>query len=305
MTGIFKKKPISSRKSEVLTGYLFIAPIIILMAIWFYYPLLRSLVNSFYNINFLNPDKAKFVGFDNYIKLLKDSEFLSSMKISFILTFVSVPVQSFLALVIAVCLNRIGRGKTLYRTMYYLPYITSTIAVTTVFMYLFMEKEGLVTRFMTLFGMRDISWFADIKLALPFLIILCIWTYIGFYVVIYLTGLQSIPNELYESSVVDGASPIKQFLYITVPMLKPTTFLVITSGIIYAMQIFDQPFAVSRGTALGSPAGATSTMVIYFYNQAFRFNNAGYGSAAAFIIFIIIMGFTILQKRLLDNEKGL
>lgn len=290
-------------KNDTLMGYLFVAPILVLMGIWFYYPVIKSFFYSLQDINFLNPDRAKFIGFQNYVDLIKNEDFLNSMKTSFLLTAVAVPVQTVLALVIAVLLHNIKRFKAFFRTLFYLPYITSSIAVATVFMYLFVEKNGIATKALAFLGFPDTSWYANVDLALPFLIILTVWTYIGFYVVIYLAGLQSIPKEMYEAAVVDGANAFQRFIYITVPQLKPTTFLVVTSGMIFTMQIFDQPYAIARGTAPGGPAGATTTMIIYFYQQAFVYNNAGYGSAAAFVIFLIIITLSILQRRIFERDK--
>jgi ABC-type sugar transport systems, permease components len=283
--------------SSVFVGYLFVAPIILLMACWFYYPLLRSFLYSFQDINFLNPSAARFIGLDNYKGILQDPDFWNAFRNSALLTVIAVPLQSMIALIIAVGLNKVIRMKGVFRTLYYMPYITSTIAVTTVFMYLFMQQDGIATRFFHLFGLKDVSWYASVTYALPFLIILTVWTYVGFYVVIYLGGLQTIPSDVYESSKVDGANVWQQFWKITVPMLRPTTFLVLTSGIIYVMQVFDQPYALARNGSLGSPAGATSTIVVYFYSQAFSYNRAGYGSAAAFIIFTLIVAATLIQKR--------
>ncbi|CAH0119333.1 MULTISPECIES: carbohydrate ABC transporter permease [unclassified Paenibacillus] len=288
--------------SPTFVGYLFVAPILILMGIWFYYPLLRSFIYSFQDISFLNPDAAQFIGLSNYAEMLKDDDFWGALQNSVILTAVAVPLQTVISLLIAVNLNKIARLKTVFRTLYYLPYITSTVAVTTVFMYLFMQRDGIATKFFTLFGMEDVSWYASTKYALPFLIVLTVWTYVGFYVVVYLAGLQTIPGDVYEAGTVDGANAWQRLWYITVPMLKPTTFLVLTSGMIYAMQLFDQPYALARNGSLGSPAGATSTIVIYFYSQAFNFNRAGYGSAAAFIIFALIVIFTIVQKRFVKED---
>jgi len=288
----------------MIAGILFVAPVLILMSIWFYYPMTKAFSYSLQDINFLNPSKAKFIGLDNYIDLLQNDKFLNSIKISFTLAAVAVPIQTGLALIIASLLNGINRFKGGFRTLFYLPYITSTIAVTTVFMYLFVQKSGIAVQMLSKLGFPDVSWFADVNLALPFLIILTIWTYVGFYVVIYLSGLQGIPDEVYEAAVVDGANAFQRFRYITVPMLKPTTFLVVMSGIIFTMQIFDQPFALARGTSPGGPAGSTTTMIVYFYQQAFIYNKAGYGSAAAFIIFLIIITISIIQKRFLDKEEA-
>ncbi|TJY42654.1 sugar ABC transporter permease [Cohnella pontilimi] len=288
--------------SPIFVGYLFVAPILLLMGIWFYYPLLRSFLYSLQDVSFLNPSAAHFIGLDNYKAILHDPDFWNALRNSAWLTVIAVPAQTLIALVIAVGLNKVIRLRGVFRTLYYVPYITSTVAVTTVFMYLFMQREGIATRFFHLFGLQDVSWYASMTYALPFLTILTVWTYVGFYVVVYLGGLQTIPADVYESSTVDGANGWQQFWKITVPMLKPTTFLVLTSGIIYVMQVFDQPYALARNGSLGSPAGATSTIVVYFYSQAFSYNRAGYGSAAAFIIFVLIVIATMIQKRFTREE---
>lgn len=288
--------------SSTFVGYLFVTPILILMGIWFYYPLVQSLIYSFQDISFLNPDAAKFIGFGNYVEIVQDKDFWTALSHSLLLTVVAVPLQAIIALVIAVNLNKVMHLKGVFRTLYYMPYITSTIAVTTVFMYLFMQNEGIATQLLTWFGFPDVSWYANVKYALPFLMILTIWTYVGFYMVVYLGGLQTIPNDIYEAGRVDGANGWQQFWKLTVPMLKPVTFLVIMSGIINVMQLFDQPYALARNGSLGSPAGATSTIVTYFYSQAFSFNRSGYGSAAAFIIFALIIALSMLQKRFLKEE---
>lgn len=291
-----KKRISAAQKREWLTGYLFVAPILILMAIWFYYPVFTTLRYSFTDAHMLRMDSAEWVGLDNFVALFKDRTFRKSLINSLTLTIIAVPVQTILALIIAVNLNNIRKCKGLFRGLYYMPYITSAVAVVTVFSYLFLE-DGIVTKFLTMFGLPNTSWNADINLALPFLTIICIWTYVGYFTVIYLSGLQGIPSNLYEAADVDGATGLQKFWHITVPMLRPTTYLVVLSGVIYALQIFEQPFAMARGISLGYPAGATSTMTIFFYSQAFEYFNIGYGSAAAFVIFLLVMSFSVIQHK--------
>lgn len=304
MLNNFRAKSLRSIKySEWITGYLFIAPIIILMCIWFYYPLINAFITSFYDANMTKLNDMKFVGLDNYMNVIKDQDFLNSLKISSIMVIVAVPLQMIISLILAATLHNVIKGKSFFRTVYYLPYITSTVAVTTIFMYLFV-RGGLATDLLVRFGLPDTTWHFDINMALPFMIILCVWTYVGFYIVAYMAGLQSIPAELYEAGTVDGANTINKFLHITVPMLRPTTNLVLLSGTIFILQFFDQPYAMAKGAALGSPAGATSTAVIYVYNQAFRLYNIGYGSAAAFIIFVLILLVTVIQKYTMEKDVG-
>ncbi len=297
------KKLRKEKYSEWITGYIFIAPIIILMTVWFYYPLINAFITSFYDANITKMNGMEFVGLANYINVLKDGEFYNSLKISFIMVIVAVPLQLIVSLVLAAVLHTIINAKTFFRTVYYLPYVTSTVAVTTIFMYLF-SQGGIASKIFVKFGLPDTSWHFDVNMALPFMIILCVWTYVGFYVVAYMAGMQSIPEELYEAGTVDGANFIQRFLYITVPMLKPTTTLVLLSGTIYVLQFFDQPYAMAKGGALGSPAGATSTAVIFVYNQAFKLYHIGYGSAAAFVIFTLILIITVVQKFIIEREEA-
>jgi len=292
-----------SKYEDYYTSYLFVAPIIILMAIWFYYPVIKNFAYSLTDANLLRLDKAKFIGASNYINVLKDDHFIQSLKVSFTLTIFVVPIQSIVALVLATNLNNISRFKATLRTLYFIPYITSTIAVTTVFMRLFVQN-GIGSKLFAHLGIPNVTWPADVKMALPFLIMICIWQNVGFFVVVYLAGLQTIPSELYEACDVDGTSPLQKFFYITIPMLKPTTVLVLLSGTMSCLQVFDQAYAIGTGGgSLGFPAGATSTASIYYYSEAFKQFKVGYGSASAFIIFIIILTISIVQKYVLERDE--
>jgi multiple sugar transport system permease protein len=300
-----QRRLLSSRGEAWLTGYLFVLPILALMGLWFYFPIFSTLRYSFTNAHMLNLRSAEFTGLDNYIKLLGDSGFRKSLFISLVLTVVGVPGLTFLSLVTAVCINSVSRGGAFFRSIYYLPYITSPVAVTTVFSYLF-TQNGIFTKFFTLFGLPNVAWFSSVDFALPFLIILFVWTYLGFYTVIYIGALQGIPESVIEAVCLDGATRIQSFFYITVPMLRLTTVLVVLSSVIYSLQFFEQPYVLARGQSLGYPAGATGTVTIFFYSQAFKFFKVGYGSAAAFIIFMLILSFALIQNRLTSKwEKQL
>lgn len=153
------------------------------------------------------------------------------------------------------------------------------------------------------FGFPDVTWFTDVKLALPFVMMIYIWQVSGFYIVIYLSGLQTISPDLTEAAKIDGADHIQIFFRITIPLLKPTLFFGMTYSIISAFQVFDQIVAVSQNK-LGSPAGATSTMVTYFYANAFQYYDMGYGCAAAIVLFILIMLVSVAQKKLMNDGEG-
>ncbi len=289
-----------SKKEETITAYLFLLPVILLWLIWFLVPTIQSFCISFYQYSFVQVSQNHFVGFDNFFKALTEPDFYQALKHTLFLAFVAVPVQSIIALLLAMALNWKIRFKGGFRTIFYTPYVVSSIAVTTVFMYFFVMDTP-VTKFFSIFGIDNTTWYADFKLSLPFIAIIYVWQQIGFYIVIFLAGLQTIPVELHESGKVDGADSVKRFFYITLPMLKPVVFLVLTFGMIQALQVFDQVAAVAQNQPLGSPAGATSTLVSYFYVQSFKNWDMGYGSAIAILLFVVIFIVTMVQKKLLDE----
>ncbi|MCM2534357.1 sugar ABC transporter permease [Neobacillus pocheonensis] len=288
--------------SDLFIGWVFTLPFLILWGWWFFYPFSESFIRSFQDVNFAALNNAKFIGFGNYIKILKDPEFYRAVLNSLKIVIIAVPVQTILGLIMALLVNQKIKGKGIFRTVFFIPYITSQIAITTVFMMLF--KQGtFVTKFFSLFGFGNTTWFADTHYALLFVCILFIFQQSGFSMIVYLSGLQEISKELYEASEMDGASKWNQFRYITVPALKPITFFVVSVSTILGFQIYDQIAAISRYGALGSPAGATSTVVTYFYQNGIRYMNIGYGSAAVILFFFIIMFVTFLQKKFLDEKE--
>lgn len=288
--------------SDMTLGWMFSLPFLILWAWWFLYPFIQSFVRSFQDANFANLDQAAFIGLDNYITILQDKEFFRAVLHSLQIVVLSVPIQTLLGLLLALVVNQNLKGKGIFRTVFFLPYITSQIAITTVFMMLF-KKGTFLTDFFGMLGFGNVTWFADTSYALLFVCILFIFQQAGFTMIVYLSGLQEIPKDLYEAGEIDGASKWHKFRYITVPSLRPITFFIVSVSTITGFQIYDQIAAISRYGALGSPAGATSTVVTYFYQHGIRYMNIGYGSAAVVLFFFIIMFITFLQKKLLD-EKG-
>jgi multiple sugar transport system permease protein len=291
----------TTKESDTLIGLLFIFPFIALWFIWFFLPFLQSFIRSFQDANFISLDEAKFIGLTNYINILKDKDFHNALLHSVIIVAAAVPAITILSLLIALAVNQNIAAKGLFRTIYVVPYITSPIASATVFMVLF-RKDNLLAKAMTVFGFPNTTWFSDVNLALFFVIILFVWWQIGFFVIIYLAGLQDVPKELYEAATVDGAGTFRKFLNITVPTLKPVTFFVVTVVTIYAFQIYDQVAAISRYGVLGQPAGRTTTIITYFIQHGIRYMEIGYGCAAVVIFTLIILAVTFIQKLLIGKE---
>lgn len=283
------------KKSEVLTAFAFLFPAVFLWIYWFFIPAVKSMRLSFYNYSFVNPEQQKFVGLANYSRLFHDAEFLSALKHTFILAFLVVFLLALLAFIVAVMINGKIKGKSFFRTVYFMPYIISAVAVSIFFMYFFV-KDGIGARIFTIFGMDNTTWFTNTKYALYLVAIIYIWQQIGFYMILYIGGLQNISAEIYEAARIDGAGKLQSVFYITVPLVKPTTYMVLTLGMINAFQIFDQIAAISKNSPLGSPAGSTSTVVTFLYQQSFSYMDMGYGSAAAMVLVGIIFVLSLARN---------
>lgn len=284
-----------------MTAYLFIIPAFVLWLIWFFVPVIESFILSFYQYNYVMPVDNHYVGLANYIKLLYDKDFTDAILHSFKIVVFAVPIQTVISLMMALVINVKFKGRGIFRTIFYSPYVISSIAVATVFIYLFAQNQPL-TQIFASFGLEDSSWAVNVKYALTLVIIMYIWQQVGFYMIIYLSGLQTVPGEVLESAQIDGATSIETFFNITLPTIRPTTFLVLTYGVITSFQIFDQISAIAGTGVLGSPGGSLNTLVTFFYLHAFKYGDIGYGSSAAVILFFMIFAVTLLQKKLMDKE---
>ncbi len=285
-------------------AYVLLAPAAALLGVWFVYPIVDTVVLSFQQVNLFHFSERTYVGLTNFHQLWTDPAFHHSLFITAIFVLLVVPAQTVLALAFAAVLQSVGAGKAFFRTAVFLPYMTSTVAVTTVFMKLFVEGGPLAASISRVFGVADTTWYAEPSFALPFLVIVYVYMYIGLYVIVFVGGIENVPVELHEAAKVDGAGTFQRFRFVTVPSVRPYVFFVIVAGFIQAVQIFDQAYVIaSNGAILGSPAGATATLVIFLYQQAFRLNNLGYGSAAAVVLLVIVFAGTVLTRRLLPERS--
>ncbi|MFC4075671.1 carbohydrate ABC transporter permease [Salinithrix halophila] len=280
-------------------GYLFTLPVIVSLTVFLIGPILYAFYLSFQQFTFLNPDLSQFVGWDNYMRLLQDKRFHTALKNTSFYSLGVVPVQVSIALLLALIVNSRLRGKTFFRVAYFLPTVTSTVAVSVMFLFLF-KRDGLVNAFLSLFGVEGRSWMLDIDFALPSIMLMAVWTTVGQFMVIYLAGLQDIPSDLYDAAEVDGAGPFRQFWHITLPLLKPTTFFIVVMSIIGTFQVFDQMYVISKGE--GGPLDSTLTVVLYLYNVAFKDFEMGYASAIAFFLFAVILVLTLIQRKFFGEE---
>ncbi len=281
------------KAQENIAGLILVAPVVILMLIFVIGPAIYSFSLSFQDYNLLKPQEAIFIGLENYIDVLKDEAFHQAVWNTIRYTIVVVPVQTVIAMLLATVANQNIRGKTFFRVAYYVPAVTSAVAVGAMFMFLF-NTNGIANQFLSIFGFTPVSWFTDPSLALPLAMLMAIWSTVGTQMLVFLAGLQDIPGEVYEASKIDGANGIQSFWYVTIPLLKEKTMFVLVVGSIGTLQMFDQAFIISGGQ--GGPLGSTTTVVLYLYNKAFGENRLGYGSSVAIILFLFIFTLTCLQR---------
>jgi ABC-type sugar transport system permease subunit len=287
---------------EALTGWAFSAPFLILFLAFLALPILASFILSFTDFslgNLVDPLSAPFVGLNNYIKLVHDPKFLqAALNTTFYVVF-GVVLNLAVGLLAAVALNRgITRFRAVFRVGYYLPVVTSIVAVAVIWRFLFNVDFGLVNGLLQLVGVRGPDWLGNPTLALPVIIALMVWRNFGNAMIIFLAGLQGIPNELYEAARIDGANRWQEFRSITLPMLRPTMLFLTVLTTIGFLQVFEEPFVMTQG----GPLNKTLSISMLVYQQAFNFFHQGYASAMAYTLFIVIAAITLLQFRVLRSQ---
>ncbi len=278
-------------KREVLWAYLFIAPTFLGLMIFYMLPALSSFYLSFTDWNgFVSP---VFNGFNNFTELFKDQEYIRSVINTINFTIISVPIMIALAILIATLLNQKVRGMSFYRTLYFLPVVTMPVAVGMVWKWLYHSQFGLINYLLSLVGIDGPAWLLDPKFALFSIILASIWMSMGQAIIIILAGLQGIPESLYEAANLDGASSVRKFFHISLPLITPSLFFVSVMSLIGSLQVFDLVFVMVGQNYVA--LDATRTVVYGIYEQGFRLSNMGYASAQAMLLFIIILLITLVQ----------
>lgn len=278
-------------------GIAMVAPFLVLLAAFTLYPILTSLTLSFQEFSYLSPETARFVGLDQYAQLFDDQTFRTALVNTLALLLAVLPAQTLLALLLANILNARLRASGFFRTIYFMPYIAPSVAVAAVMIYLF-SRDGIVSGLLHgLLGTGAVAWYADPGYAFWLVAMVMVWTQVGFFTILFLAGLQNIPVDVYEAAALDGAGPVRTLRSITLPLLRPTTFLVVVIGITITLQVFEQPYVISTtgGALAGSPADATLTLVMYLYTQAFRYFHMGLASATALVVLVLVGVFALLQ----------
>ncbi len=280
-------------RAEERAAWLFLAPSLVLFAIFTAIPVISAFFISFTQWNLFN--EVTWVGLGNYIGLAHDEIFAKVLGNTGYFVLASVPVQIVLALLCALVLNRGIKGQTFFRVVYFLPVVTSTIAAALVWAWLFNSNFGLINAALSLVGVTDLpKWMGSTRWAMPAIIIVSIWQNLGYAMVLFLAGLQNIGKDVHDAAALDGATGWDRFWHITLPLLSPTTFFVLVISIIGSFQVFELVLVMTKA----GPANATNTLVYYIYQNGFQFYQMGYASAAAMVLFLIVLIFTLAQYKL-------
>lgn len=319
-----------------ISPYLYLLPAGIIIIVFRLIPIFLSFLISFFKWTINGP--GEFIGIDNYLELFHDFGFWQSMLNTFYLVIFVVPFTIIFSLLFATFLNNINKLKSFFRTIYFIPTVTSMVAVSIVWKIIFNQGNGLANHFLNIFGMDPLAWLAESRgifdlffsgmginfkemiislsqnlhisynslylvlggpsLALTSIIVVTLWRSIGYNTIIYLAGIQNIPKMYYEAADIDGASKIRQFFKITIPLISPTTFYVLMMTTITTFQVFSQIYLMT-GPPIGGPIGTTKVIVYYIFDKGFgEAQNLSYASAIALVLFVIILALTMIQKKL-------
>ncbi len=297
-----KKKYISTHASKA--AYLFLSPALGAIFAFFFIPVLAAFVISFTDFDIYalaDWSTARFVGFKNYINLMNDPLFWTALKNTFYFVIVGGPLSVAVSLGAAVILNsKLVRFKSIFRLSYFIPVVTTLVAVAIVWRFIYHPNFGIFNYILGFLGIDPVDWLGDPDWAMPAIIIMAVWKNFGYNMIIFIAGLQNIPEELYEAAQIEGANRWQQFKSITIPMLAPTTLFISVITMIGYFQLFAEPYVMTQG----GPLNSTLSIVQYMYQEGFRWWNMGYSAAIAFVLFFIIFIGTLIQFRVQKSTEG-
>ncbi len=283
----------NAKYNEWMWGYLLVAPTILGLIILNLIPVIETFILSFQKSGDFG--SYEWAGFENYKRLFTDPQVWQATANTLKYAIIVVPITVALSLIVAVLLNQKIRGKSVYRVIYFLPMVAAPAAVAMVWKWLFNSEFGLINYLLELIGIEGPQWVSDPNFALISIIIVGIWSAIGYNMILLLAGLQEIPKDYYEAASIDGAGPIRQFFTITLPLVSPTMYFVVVTSVISAFQVFDIIFMMIDKTSMALES--TQSLVYLFYQHSFTVNDKGYGSAIIMLLLLIIMVVTFIQSK--------
>jgi ABC-type sugar transport system permease subunit len=284
------------RRSDFFSGLAYLAPSLIVLLIFVYIPVVTALGISLTSWE-ARSTSAEFIGLDNYLKLLREPQMWNALKNTVYFTAMKIPLDLVLSLAIALVLNQKLRGIGLFRMAYFMPVITSVVAVAAIWRVIYNPSFGLANSLLEALHLPTQRWLRDPNLALPAITLVALWKGLGYNVVIFLAGLQGIPTLYYEAATVDGAGAWQRFRYVTLPLLSPVTFFVLVIGVINSFKVFSQIHVL---TPDGGVLRSTEVLVFYLYRLAFQNFKFGEAAAVAFILFALVLALTYLQRRIIE-----
>lgn len=293
------KAPRKKMTKENWTGLAFVAPAFVFLAIFLFVPFFMTVGYSFTNYNILKPDRMEFVGLKNFIRLTQDTVFMKSIVNTFVFVILVVPLQVCLALGLALMINRKMKGISVYRLAFFAPTVLSLVVVSILWTYIYNPNNGLLNSLLGSVGIGPFKFLNDPKTAMLCIVILSAWQGCGFQMMIFLSGLQDIPQYLYEAAAVDGATKWNQFWNITIPGLRNITVFISLSIVVSAFQLIIQPMMMTAG----GPQNSTMTIVYEIYQTGFKYNKMGYGSAMALVFTVMVLILTLIQNKLTNKSN--
>ena len=288
--------PLKQRRTRA--AWLFLAPAILLLAVFFVLPVGAGLLLSLTDFDIYaigSPGVARFVGLDNYMRLMRDGTFWTAVTNTLKFVLIGGPLSVAVSLGAALLLNaKLVRMRSLFRTIYFAPVVTTLVSVAIVWRYLYHPKYGLLNFLLGFVGVEPIDWLGDPRWAMPAIILLAVWKNFGYNMLIFVAGLQTIPENQYEAAAIDGAGAGGRFLHVTVPGLAPTFLFVSVTTMIGFFQLFAEPYVMTQG----GPLGATRSLVLFMYEEGFRWWRMGMAAAVAGVLLVITLAGALIQMKL-------
>ncbi|UCE19464.1 MAG: sugar ABC transporter permease [Gemmatimonadota bacterium] len=292
-----QRTPIQTEKEKGdRAGYLFVLPYIIFFLVFTAYPLIFSFILVFHRWNIVGP--MQWIGLGNFATLLHDPLFWKSLWNTARFLIIHIPLQIAVALVLAEILNQHIRFRGFFRAAFFLPVVISGVVVTILWQQLYSTDTGLINLSLSKLGLSRVPWLTSTTLAMPSIAIMATWKNVGFYVVLFLAGLQSVPRNLYEVAELDGASKIQQFLKITIPVINPVVVLVVILSTINGFSLFIEPYVMTSG----GPLNSTLSTFLYIYKEAFSFYKMGYAASMGFVLAAVILSVVLVQRKIVETD---
>jgi multiple sugar transport system permease protein len=295
-------KPAAQRRID-LTGFLFVLPFLVIYVLFLIWPVILGLRMSFFDWSLVGTGVNQFLGLANYRELFADPDFWSSLWHSVLFTLLVTPLLTFVSLGLALLANRAIPARWFFRVTFFAPYVLPVSVMALIWIWLYQPGFGLINSFLTGIGLPEVSWLSDPQVAMISVVIATVWWQVGFSFVLYLAGLQEIPRELYDAAAVDGAGSLARTRFITIPLLRRTTILVVTLIVLASLNVFDQIYIMS--TEGGLDYGSTRTIIVYVYEQGFTLYRVGFAAAMSYVFFLIVLVVSIAQFVLARRRREL